>query len=73
MPVTSTTSSTGRPNRAAMSAVAPVPSDAPSNRPMTPSPSSRSQPRPLSSSSPAKVSKRMAQGSMLKVARPVAA
>ena len=50
---TSSTSTTGQPVRAARSAVEPVPSAAPSNRPMTPSTISRSA---LSSASPARVS-----------------
>ena len=66
----STTRITGSPSPAARSAVEPVPSAAPSNRPMTPSTSSRSAAAACTAASAASRAGRMAQGSRLTAARP---
>ena len=64
MPRTSTTSTTGRASDAARSAVLPLPSAAPSNRPVTPS-TTASWPSTAVASVAAVNSGRIAQGSRL--------
>jgi hypothetical protein len=73
MPLASTTRTTGQPVRRATSAVEPLPSEAPSNRPMTPSPITSSAPAPARAAKADRVSGRIAQASRLRQGRPLAA
>ena len=72
-PRTSTTRTTGQPVAAARSAVEPLSRVAPSKSPMTPSHTRISAPSPRRRATAARLRRGMAQGSMLRQGRPLAA